>query len=63
MKFRSLADRTPSQSNQASGEDGSSSSEKKAFNRRSFLKNSVVAGAVVTAGAAILENVPSALAQ
>src|SRR5207253_2708293 len=62
MKFRSLADRTPSQSNQASGEGGSSS-EKKAFNRRSFLRNSVVAGAAVTAGAAILENVPSALAQ
>jgi len=62
MKFRSFADRTPSQSNQASGEDGSSS-EKKAFNRRSFLRNSVVAGAAVTAGAAILENVPSALAQ
>jgi len=62
MKFRSLADRIPSKSNQASGEDGSSS-EKKAFNRRSFLRNTVVAGAAVTAGAAILENVPSALAQ
>src|SRR6266567_5314955 len=62
MKFRSFADRTPSQSNQASGEGGSSS-DKKAFNRRAFLRNSVVAGAAVTAGAAILENVPSALAQ
>ncbi|HEY1525666.1 MAG TPA: hypothetical protein VGH51_05455 [Candidatus Angelobacter sp.] len=62
MKFRSLADRTPSQSNQASGEDGSSS-EKKAFNRRSFLRNSVVAGAAATAGAALLESVPSALAE
>jgi hypothetical protein len=62
MKFRSLADRRPSQSNQASGEDGSSS-EKKAFNRRSFLRNSVVAGAAATAGAALLESVPSALAE
>jgi hypothetical protein len=62
MKVRNLADRTPSKSNQTPGE-GSSSSEKRALNRRSFLKNSVVAGAAVTAGAAILESVPSALAQ
>ena len=60
MKDRSLADHTPSNSNQPAGED---TSEKKAFNRRSFLKNSVVAGAAVTAGAAFLENVPSALAE
>lgn len=62
MKTRTLADHTPSNSNQTAGEDVSSTA-KKAFNRRSFLKNTVVAGAVVTAGAAILENVPSALAE
>src|ERR1700674_3724954 len=62
MKDRSLADHTVSNSNQTAGEDISSSPAKKAFNRRSFLRNSVVAGAAVTAGAAILENVPSALA-
>jgi len=62
MKDRSVADRTISNSNQTAGEDVSTP-EKKAFNRRSFLRNSVVAGAAVTAGAALLESVPSALAQ
>jgi hypothetical protein len=62
MKTRTLFLDTTSKSNQNTGED-ISSSEKKAFNRRSFLKNSVVAGAAVTAGAAILDNVPSAWAQ
>jgi hypothetical protein len=36
---------------------------KTSLDRRSFLKNSVIAGAAVTAGAAILDNVPSALAE
>jgi hypothetical protein len=36
---------------------------KKPVDRRSFLKNSVIAGAAVTAGAAVLGNVPSALAE
>ncbi len=62
MELRSLPDHTPSNSNQGAAE-GSSSSEKKAFNRRSFLRNSVVAGAAVTAGAMLTESVPSALAQ
>ncbi len=62
MKSKSPSLNTPSNSNQTSGEDVSFP-EKKALNRRSFLKNSVVAGAAVTAGAALLENVPSALAQ
>jgi hypothetical protein len=62
MKTRTLADHTPSNSNQTAGEDVSSPA-KKAFDRRSFLKNSVVAGAAVTAGAAIFGNVPSALAE
>jgi hypothetical protein len=62
MKIRSLAHQTPSNSNQTSTEDVAPA-EKKAFNRRSFLKNSMVAGAAVTAGAAILENIPSALAE
>jgi hypothetical protein len=35
----------------------------KALDRRSFLKNSIIAGAAVTAGAALLEGVPAALAQ
>lgn len=35
----------------------------KALDRRSFLRNSVIAGAAVTAGAAVLESVPAALAQ
>ena len=62
MKSKSPSLNTPSTSNQNTGEDVSFP-EKKALNRRSFLKSSVVAGAAVTAGAAILENVPSALAQ
>jgi hypothetical protein len=62
MKSKSPSLNTPSTSNQTTGEDVSFP-EKKALNRRSFLKSSVVAGAAVTAGAAILESVPSALAQ
>ncbi len=62
MKSKSPSLNTPSTSNQSTGEDVSFP-EKKALNRRSFLKSSVVAGAAVTAGAAILENAPSALAQ
>jgi len=62
MKSKGPSLNTASNSNQTAGEDRSFS-EKKAFNRRSFLKNSVVAGAAVTAGAAILESMPSALAQ
>src|ERR1700688_1669476 len=61
MKSRSLADHTLSNLNQTAGED-SSSQAKQSFNRRSFLRNSVVAGAAVTAGAAMLD-LPSALAQ
>ena len=62
MKSKSPSLNTPSTSNQSTGEDVSFP-EKKALNRRSFLKSSVVAGAAVTAGAALLENAPSALAQ
>ena len=62
MKSKSPSLNTPSNSNLTTGEDVSFP-EKKALNRRSFLKNSVVAGAAVTAGAAILESMPSALAQ
>ena len=62
MKSLSLIDQPLSNSNQTVEED-SLSPAKKAFNRRSFLKNTVVAGAAVTAGAAMLENVPSALGQ
>jgi len=62
MKRTTLPNHIPSNSNQNTG-DEVTSPEKKGFNRRSFLKNSVVAGAAVTAGAAILENIPSALAE
>src|SRR5919108_3957291 len=62
MKTRNPVDHTPSNSTQPASEDVSFP-EKKSFNRRSFLKNSVVAGAAVTAGAAILENIPLALAE
>jgi len=62
MKSTTLPDHTLSNSNPTTGEDVTSPA-KKTLNRRSFLKNSVVAGAAVTAGAAILKNVPSALAE
>ena len=62
MKIKKLIDHTTSNSNQPASEDVSFP-EKKSFNRRSFLKNSVVAGAAVTAGATILENIPLALAE
>src|SRR5258708_24169356 len=62
MKTKSLSLDIPSKSKPTAEEDITSRTNK-AFNRRSFLKNSVVAGATVTAGAAILENVPSALAE
>ena len=61
MKTRHFADQIPSNSNQPVAEAVTSPAAGKAFNRRSFLKNSVAAGAAVTAGAALLENVPSAL--
>src|SRR5260370_1429552 len=62
MKTKSLSLDIPSKSKPTAEEDITSRTNK-AFNRRSCLKNSVVDGATVTAGAAILENVPSALAE
>jgi hypothetical protein len=62
MKSTSISPDTMSNSAQNGGENDSSS-PKKAFDRRSFLKNTMVAGAAVTAGAAILDSVPSALAE
>jgi hypothetical protein len=44
-------------------EEGVTAPAKKSLDRRSFLKNSVIAGAAVTAGAAVLGNIPSALAE
>src|SRR5690242_16652393 len=61
MKSTNVPDYILSNSNPTTREDVTPP-VKKAFDRRSFLKNSVIAGAAVTAGAAILENVPSALA-
>src|SRR6266436_7666061 len=57
-----LSAHIPSNPNPTTGE-GVTAPAKKSLDRRSFLKNSVVAGAAVTAGAAILGNVPSALAE
>ena len=62
MNDTTVPDHTPSNSNPTTAEEVTFP-EKKAFNRRSFLRNSVVAGAAVTAGSAILGNVPSVLAQ
>jgi hypothetical protein len=62
MNDTTVPDHTPSNSNPTIAEEVTFP-EKKAFNRRSFLRNSVVAGAAVTAGSAILGNVPSVLAQ
>ena len=62
MKGTNLPNHTPSNSNPTTAEEVTFA-ERKAFNRRSFLRNSVVAGAAMTAGMAILESVPSALAQ
>jgi hypothetical protein len=61
MKSTNVPDYILSNSNPTTREDVTPPA-KKAFDRRSFLKNSVIAGAAVTAGAAILENGPSALA-
>ncbi len=62
MNDTTVPDHTPANSNPTTAEEVTFP-EKKAFNRRSFLRNSVVAGAAVTAGSAILGNVPSVLAQ
>jgi hypothetical protein len=57
-----LSNHIPSNSNPTTGE-GVTAPAKKSLDRRSFLKNSVIAGAAVTAGAAVLGNVPSAMAE
>ena len=59
MKIKTLPDSTPTNPIQPAGEGAPN----KALNRRSFLKNSAMAGAAVTAGAAVFANVPSALGQ
>jgi hypothetical protein len=61
MKTKTPPDQMASNSNQANGEDVASLA-KKSFNRRAFMRNSVIAGAVMT-GAGILENVPSAFGE
>lgn len=61
MTIRNLTDHTSSPEDQRIGEG--SLPENNAVNRRSFIKNSVVAGAAITTGAAILGSVPSALAE
>lgn len=61
MSNKTLPEQTPSTSNQSTEEDVASIA-KKAFNRRAFMRNSVIAGAVMT-GAGILESAPAALAE
>src|SRR5579864_9225690 len=60
MSTKNLPDQNASA--QAAGDD-LDSLQRKTFNRRSFLRNSVIAGATVTASAALLDSVPSALAE
>jgi hypothetical protein len=60
MSNKTLPDQKASA--QAAGDD-LDSLQRKTFNRRSFLRNSVIAGATVTASAALLDSVPSALAE
>ncbi|MCU1309615.1 MAG: hypothetical protein JWO20_740 [Candidatus Angelobacter sp.] len=62
MKTKTPPDHIPSNSIQDSGQDVPHAAMKD-LNRRSFLRNSLVAGAAVTAGAVMLESIPSALAQ
>lgn len=62
MKTRTIAERTSLNSNQA-GTENNTSAATKSFNRRAFMRNSVIAGAAVAAGASLLENFPSALAE
>jgi hypothetical protein len=61
MKTKAPPDQLPSNSSQATGEDVASLA-KKSFNRRAFMRSSVIAGAVLT-GTGVLESVPSALAE
>lgn len=60
MSTKSLP-QTPSNSQQTTGEDVASLA-KKSFNRRAFMRSSVIAGAVLT-GAGVMESVPAALAE
>jgi hypothetical protein len=62
MKINTLPENTSSNPIEDSGHDMPSVA-KKDFDRRSFLKNSLAAGAAVTAGAVMLDSIPSALAE
>src|ERR1700739_2538212 len=59
MTVKKFADLTSLNPNQTAEDSIFSSSEKRALDRRSFLKNGVMAGAVVATGAAIFDSVPS----
>jgi hypothetical protein len=61
MKTKTLPDRTGLNSSQSSGEDVASLA-KKAFNRRAFVRSSVLAGAALT-GAGLVEGLPAVLAE
>lgn len=62
MKNKNSSLDSLSNSNPTAGEEVASPATK-AFDRRSFLRNSAIAGAAVTAGAAIFSKVPSAVAE
>ena len=60
MSSKNLSSSTPANHDEISSQTGSRKSE---VNRRSFLKNSVTAGAAVTTGVGLLNTLPSALAE
>src|SRR5579871_6725119 len=62
MKTKFPIDHTASNSPHVAGQDARPDT-KKDFNRRSFLRNSLAAGAAATAGAMMLDNIPAALAE
>jgi haloacetate dehalogenase len=59
MKVEKFADLTSLNPNQTAEDGIFSSSEKRAVDRRSFLKNGLLAGAVAATGAAIFDSLPS----
>jgi haloacetate dehalogenase len=59
MTAKKFADLTSLNANQTAEDSVFASSEKRALDRRSFLKNGAMAGAVIATGAAIFDSVPS----
>src|SRR6266436_5415818 len=63
MNRKSAIEVIPTSTDSLTDEDEHNSEEQDVAERRSFLKNSLVAGAVATAGVGVLANVPSAFGQ